>query len=141
MTDLPDINVWLALVDGNHVHHSSAQRYRQHQAGPLVAFCRVSMLGFLRLATHRSVLSRPLAPSEAWRIYRQYLGEVDVCFLHEPPGIDDEFEQLSGAPGFSLHLWTDAYLAAFARSAGCRMVSFDSDFGNFPSLEFLHLSA
>jgi predicted nucleic acid-binding protein len=31
-------------------------------------------------------------------------------------------------------LWTDAYLAAFALSAGLRMVSFDSDFGRFAGL-------
>jgi len=27
MTDLLDINVWLALVDENHIHHTTAKQY------------------------------------------------------------------------------------------------------------------
>ncbi len=140
MTDLPDVNVWLALADENHIHHTAAQRYWQHQAAPAVAFCRISMLGFLRLATHRSVLSRPLSPAEAWAIYQQYLAQEDVGFVHETPATEGEFQTLTCQPGFSPQLWTDAYLAAFARSAGCRIVSFDSGFASFPGLEFLHLA-
>lgn len=140
MTDLPDVNVWLALVDENHVHHSAAQHYWQHQAASSVAFCRVSMLGFLRLSTHRSVLSRPLFPAEAWGIYQQYLDAVDVCFLDEAPALEEAFKELTCQSGFSQYLWTDACLAAFARSVGCRLVSFDSDFARFPNLDFLLLS-
>jgi toxin-antitoxin system PIN domain toxin len=139
MIDLPDVNVWLALVDENHIHHASAQRYWQHQAAASVAFCRVSMLGFLRLATHRKVLSRPLSPAEAWHIYQQYLDEPDVRFVPETSFVEREFQVLTRLPGFSPPLWTDAYLAAFAQTAGCRIVSFDSDFQRFPSLDFLHL--
>ena len=139
MTDLPDVNVWLALADENHIHHTAAQRYWQDQAAPSVAFCRISMLGFLRLATHRSVLSRPLSPAEAWDIYQQYLAQEDVCFVHETPATEREFQALTCQSGFFPQLWTDAWLAAFARSAGCRIVSFDSDFKAFPNLDFLHL--
>lgn len=42
MTDLPDINVWLALADENHVHHKRARTYWQNDAPPTVAFCRIS---------------------------------------------------------------------------------------------------
>ncbi len=141
MTDLPDVNVWLALADGNHVHHSAAQDYWRTRAAPQVVFCRVSMLGFLRLSTHRRVLSRPLTPAEAWDIYHQYLNEADVGFVHESPTIESEFKTLACQSGFSQRLWTDAYLAAFALSSGCRIVSFDSDFERFTGLEFLHLVA
>lgn len=139
MTDLPDVNVWLAMADENHVCHSTAQHYWQVQAAPLVVFCRVSMLGFLRLSTHRSVLSRSLTPGEAWGIYLRYLDEADVGFAHEAPTLEEEFKALACRADFSQRLWTDAYLAAFARSAGFRIVSFDSDFGHFGDLDFLHL--
>lgn len=59
MTDLPDINVWLALADENHVQHKRARTYWQNDAPPTVAFCRISMIGFLRLATQSRVLSAP----------------------------------------------------------------------------------
>jgi toxin-antitoxin system PIN domain toxin len=140
MTDLPDVNVWLALADENHSHHAAAQSYWLHQAAPSVVFCRVSMLGFFRLATHRNVLSRPLTPAEAWGIYRTYLDQEDVDFLSESSAVEGEFQTLTCQPGFSPQLWTDAYLAAFARCVGCRIVSFDSDFKDFPGLDFLHLS-
>jgi hypothetical protein len=140
MSDLLDVNVWLALADENHSHHAAAQRYWQNQAAPSVAFCRVTMLGFLRLATHRTVLSRSLSPGEAWEIYQRYLAQEDVDFVHESPTLEREFQTIACQPGFSSRLWTDAYLATFARSAGCRIVSFDTDFkGLLPDRDFLLL--
>ena len=56
MTDLLDANVWLARVDENHVHHATAVAYWQNQAQDTMAFCRISLLGFLRLATRKGVL-------------------------------------------------------------------------------------
>lgn len=142
MSDLPDVNVWLALADENHSHHAAAQRYWQNQAAPSVAFCRVTMLGFLRLATHRNVLSRALSPGEAWETYQCYLGQEDVNFVHETPTLEREFQAIACQPGFSHRLWTDAYLAAFALSAGCRIVSFNSDFTDLlPDRDFLLLTS
>ena len=60
--------------------------------------------------------------------------------MPEPPGQDDRFCALSCAPGFALHLWTDAYLAAFAMAGPCRQVSLDDDFKRFAGLVFLHLA-
>ena len=140
MTDLPDVNVWLALADGNHSHHAAAQRYWQHQAASSVAFCRVTMLGFIRLATHPKVLSRPLSPAEAWGIYRQYLDQADVGIVHENPATEAVFETLTRQADFSPPLWTDAWIAAFALSNGWRVVSFDADFNAFAGLDFLHLT-
>jgi toxin-antitoxin system PIN domain toxin len=139
MIDLLDVNVWLALVDENHVHHDAAQAYWQRQAAESVAFCRVSLLGFLRLATHRGVLSQPLTPREAWAIVQRYLAEPDICLLQEPPGVDETFIQWTLDPDFAPSRWTDAYLAAFAQASGGRMVSFDADFDRFAGLHFLRL--
>ena len=140
MTNLPGVNVWLALVEENHVHHRAAQEYWQNQASPTVAFCRVSMLGVLRLSTHPRVLSRPLTSTEAWDVYQKYLGEPDVCLLPEPATLDAAFRSLSSARAFAHHHWTDAYIAAFAISANCRVVSFNANFERFNSIDFLHLN-
>ncbi|NLT72312.1 MAG: PIN domain-containing protein [Verrucomicrobiaceae bacterium] len=139
MRDLPDINVWLALADGQHPHHGVAQAYWKGEAAPVVGFTRVTMMGFLRLSTRPGVLSRPLVPDEAWAIYRAYLARDGIRLLPDAPGLDSEYERLALDSGFLHRLWTDAYLAAFAISGACRVVSFDGDFARFEGLSFLHL--
>jgi len=136
--DLPDVNVWLALIDQNHVHHTAASRYWLESRTEL-AFCRVSMLGLLRLSTLPCVLSRPLTAAEAWEIYRTYLTDPQICFLSEPESTEWHFAALTAGTDLSPRLWTDAYLAAFAMAGALRLVSFDSDFARFPGLRFLHL--
>ncbi len=138
MTDLPDVNVWLALVDENHIHHESACAYWQDRSAPEIAFCGVTALAFLRLSTHPKVLSRPLTSGEAWDIYQRY--RMEVGFMVDSPEIDRGFMDLTRRMDFPHHLWTDCYLAALARFRNCRIVSFDTDFNRFPDLSFLHLA-
>ena len=139
--DILDINVWLALVDENHVHHVSALDYWHHQRADQVGFCRISMLGLLRLSTQTRVLSRTLTNNEAWTIYQRYLATAQVKFLAEPINLDQHLAALSLTTDLPNRLWTDAYLAAFALAAKARLVSFDSDFQRFAELDFLHLTA
>ena len=138
--DLPDINVWLALVDERHVHHHAARHYWENESAERLAFCRVTMLGLLRLSTHPRVMANPLSAAEAWAIYRQFLALPLACFLAEPAAIEAEFAALTLEHDLPHRLWTDAYLAGFAIAAGCRLVSFDGDFKRFPRLNFLYLA-
>lgn len=140
MTDLPDVNVWLALADENHVHHEKALAYWLNDSSPEIAYCRVTALGFLRLSTHPKVLSRPLTSNEAWDIFHRYRNEAQVGFIEDSPAIEDCFRQFSTAEAFTHHLWTDAYLAALAKFKNCRIITFDADFTHFPGLAWLHLS-
>ena len=139
MTDLPDVNVWLSLVDENHAHHEKAVCYWQEQSAPEIAFCRVTALAFLRLASHPKILSRPLTYEESWDIYQRFRIEEQVGFIVDSPEVDKVFMELSREPDFQHHLWTDCYLAALARFRNCRIVSFDKDFNRFPKLTLLHL--
>ena len=141
MNDLPDINIWLALVDKRHVHHVLASNYWADPAVQSRGFCRITANGFLRLSTQAKVFPNPLSPHEAWITYRQFLAIPSIRWLPEPKKLDESYCALSCAPGFPQHLWTDAYLAAFAMGSGCRLVSFDSDFKRFSGLNFLHLAA
>ena len=140
LTDLLDINVWLALVDKRHAQHQAASRYWETQACETLAFCRVTALGFLRLSTHARVLANPLSAQEAWTIYRRFLAIPILRFLAEPAGLDEHFQALTCTPAFPHHLWTDAYLAAFCLAGNYRLVSFDGDFQRFPALNFLRLA-
>jgi toxin-antitoxin system PIN domain toxin len=139
-TDLLDINVWLALVDGNHVFHQSAEHYWNEQTAERIAFCRVTMLGFLRLSSQPRVLSRALFPAEAWRAYRSFIALPEVRFLAEEDSLEQHFADLTLHTTVPAGIWTDAYLAAFAISSGSRLVSFDSDFHSFPEANFLQLT-
>lgn len=139
--DLPDINVWLALTCEDHQHHPRARQYWEDESATQLAFCRVTMLGLLRLATNAKVMkNHPFHPAEAWKIYRDFVALPEVLFIPEPTGVEHQFGTWSEVADFSVTRWTDAYLAAFAHKAGCRMVSFDSDFRRFQRLDFLHLS-
>jgi len=138
--DIPDINVWLALIDQNHAHHAIASRYWEENSETELAFSRVSMLGMLRLSTQPRVLSRPLSASEAWAIYRQYLAQPHIHFLAEPETIEWHFLTLTEQANLPHRMWTDAYFVAFAIAGGHRLVSFDDDFRRFHDLKFLHLS-
>ena len=141
MTDLLDVNVWLALVDENHAHHEKAITYWCEQSAAEIAFCRVTALAFLRLSTHPKILSRPLSAKEAWDIYQRYRAEAQVGFVLDSPGVDEGFMEYSLQEGFIHSLWTDCYLAALARFRNCRVVSFDQDFHRFPKLAFLDIGA
>ena len=106
-----------------------------------MAFCRITALLFLRPSAHARALANPLSPQEAWTIYRQFLAIPILRFLAEPVGLDEHFNALTCSPGFTHHLWTDACLAAFCLAGNYRLITFDSDYQRFPTLNFLHLSA
>jgi toxin-antitoxin system PIN domain toxin len=140
MTDLLDVNVWLALADSDHTHHGVACTYWMEQEASEVAFCRVSMMGFLLLITHAKVLSNPPSIRQAWTLYHQYRSNPHVVFLEEPPDFEACLQKLASGPFFAHRLWTDAQLAALAITSGCRLVSFDADFQMFEGLNFRHLA-
>ena len=139
--DLPDLNVWLALLNVNHPHQAAAKRYWEEAAAARIAFCRITMLGLLRLSTNKVVMGgAPYSTEEAWQAYQATAALPEVSFLAEPQGIDALMQEHSSAPTFRNADWTDAYLAAFAQMAGLRLVSFDKGFANYQGLNLLPLA-
>ena len=63
--------------------------------------------------------------------YEHILAGGGVHFLEEPPGIQPHLKALTVGARARRDFWTDAYLAAFAQSAGMRMVTFDAGFSRF----------
>lgn len=132
---LPDVNLWLATVLEPHPHHGRAIRWWRRDvlpAGGRVLFCRITQLGLLRLLCHRKVMgSARRSPGEAWKDYALLLDQACVGFLPEPEGLGPVLHEITmRAPGSS-GLWTDAYLAAFARLAELELVTFDRGFRRF----------
>jgi len=138
--DLLDVNVWLANGLPDHPFHPAARRYWEHEAAPRIVFCRITCLGLLRLLTTPAAMQgTPFTVPQAWAAFRSVRVLSEVGFAPEPEGTESLLETWALAGGFGWRHWTDAYLAAFARAGGYRMVSFDGDFSRFPGLSFLHL--
>ena len=137
--DLLDVNVWLALANPGHTHHAAAKNYWSGtQAQPV--FCRVSMLGFLRLVTQAAVMGTAThTPEEAWSIYAAHLHSGRTLFLDESATLEEQVQRYTTKTDFNQRDWNDAWLAGFAVTAGCRLVSFDSGFKQYEELDFLHL--
>lgn len=139
--DLPDVNVWLALAIQEHVHHDAAVSYWSRQESSVRFFCRLSALSLVRLLTQpRLMADRPLTLVNAWALYRSFAELPRVAMLSEPSGIDAALGELV-KPGLPARLFTDTYLAALARSAGSRLVTFDKDFERFEGLALSRLAA
>ncbi len=147
--DLPDLNVWLALVVAEHPHHAAARRYWAEQRvspalGPRVWFCRSTMLGLVRLLTQPKLMGEGvLGLTEAHAIYQQLRQTEGVGFAGDAESADALLTRwvADGQAPMPPRLWTDAWLAASAEAAGLRLVSFDADFARFPLTRRLHLGA
>ena len=138
--DLPDINVWLALLNEQHVHHSLAVDYWEGNAVSRIFLCRITMLGVLRLSTHKTVMGGvPYTVKQAWAAMQGIVDLPEVGFQAEPDGVDAQMRQFTNQPKFRPVDWTDAYLAALAKQAGLRMVTFDRGFGQYAGLNLLVL--
>lgn len=139
--DLPDLNVWVALAIAEHPHHLAAQAYWQHRAAARVWFCRVTMLGLVRLLSQPRLMGEAaLGLRDAFDVYLRFAALPEVGLCQEPPDCEQLLPDLL-EPGTPPRLWTDTYLAAFALSGSLRLVTFDKDFRRFAGMSRLQLTA
>ena len=122
--DLPDLNVWLALVVAEHPHHAAARRYWAEQqsapalVGPRVWFCRSTMLGLVRLLSQPKLMGEGvLGLADAHAIYLQLRQTEGVGFVGDAESADALLASWladNGEAPLPARLWTDAWLAASA---------------------------
>jgi len=123
--NFPDVNVWMALLLGNHVHREAARLWWQAAEGS-IAFTRFTQISVLRLLTTSAAMDgKPLSLSEAWRAYDQLYVDERVGLAPEPPEIEERFRLHARGQTSSPKLWADAWLLAFAESVGGTLVTFD----------------
>ena len=136
---LPDVNVWLALAVQEHPHHAAARHYWAKEAAARVQFCRVMMLGLVRLLTQPRLMgSAALDATATLAHYERFAALPEVGLAAEPADTGAAMRRYVGA-GLPARLITDAYLAAFAATGGLRLVTFDRDFERFDGLHLLRL--
>ena len=126
----PDINVWVALSHGAHVHHVVANDWFESLDGDArFCFCRITQLGLLRLLSAEAVMGDDvLSQSEAWVVYDTWLKDDRAQLMDEPPGIETWFRTRTRSRHASPKVWGDAYLAAFAEASQVTLVTFDRAF-------------
>lgn len=126
----PDINVWVALTHGRHVHHPIASDWCASLAPDVrFCFCRFTQLGLLRLLTAEAVMGdEVMNQPEAWSVYDRWLEDDRVSFLEEPPGLERRFRARSRLRHAAPKTWADAYLAAFAETSQVTLVTLDRAF-------------
>ena len=140
--DLPDLNVWLALVSDRHVHHGAAREWFEALEEQRAVFCRVTQMGLLRLLTHPKVMGEDaLSLAAAWQCYDALRGDARVVYHIEPPHLEARWRLLTTRRGEAYSCWTDAYLAAFAFEQGLRLVTFDRWFERQSGLDKLMLAS
>jgi uncharacterized protein len=138
----PDINVWVALAYRGHQHHPVASSWFEGLKSGTAGFCRLTQLGFLRLLTHPLVMRDEVKTQlEAWKAYDLLASSSRVDFYPEPNSddIEGELRSLTATDRFAPQQWPDAYLAAFAKVAGLRLVTFDRGLSKLAGGEVLLL--
>lgn len=133
MTSLsfPDVNVWLAVLLADHVHRAPARQWWTSDPSAIIAFCRFTQIGVLRLLTTAAAMNgKPLTMSAAWHAYDRLFEDDRVALLPEPDSLDPAFRNLSRSRLASPKVWADAYIVAFAARSNGTLVTFDRALGN-----------
>jgi toxin-antitoxin system PIN domain toxin len=140
MPVLSDVNVLLALCYDRHIHHATALSWLDAQGARAVVLCRSTQLSLLRLLCHAAVMGEDVCTmTQAWEVYDAVLGDDRFFFQSEPDNIEVALRRYTRASTASPMLWQDAYLAAFALTAGMHLVTFDHGFREFPGLSVVLL--
>lgn len=142
MSQLVDVNLLLALVTDRHVHHRDAVLWIDKVPARNAVICRTVQLGLLRLLNNPAVMKEDAIPASAcWTLWRHLLEDERVRFeAGEPGGLEAVFEEFTQDRTFSPRLWSDAYLAAYARAGEYALVTFDRGFRSFGRLNCTVLS-
>ena len=140
MTQLLDVNVWIAAAAHDHLHHQTVSAWMNSQRETL-AFCRVTQMGLLRNLSNRSTMHRDVVTRRgAWRVFEALMADDRVRILSEPDGLESRWMKFSARNDHSHRLWTDDYLAAFAEMAGATLVTLDGSIeARYPSVTVLTL--
>ena len=140
MTQLLDINVWVAAASHGHQHHQVASAWMQSQQETL-AFCRITQMGILRHLSNPAVMRHDIVTRRgAWRVFEALMADDRVRILSEPEGLEARWMKFSAHNDQSHQLWTDDYLAAFAEMAGATFVTLDTAIeARYPSVAVLTL--
>jgi uncharacterized protein len=120
---LLDVNVLIALVWANHIHHDAVHRWFGRNTADGWATCPITQCGFIRVSCNARALAGAVSPSEA----TQLLTELTSHFRHVfwPDDISWTQGHVAGRTLTGHQQVTDAYLLALASRRGQRIATMD----------------
>lgn len=138
---LCDVNFLLSVITDRHKGFSASTSWLSGKPRRSLGLCRLSQLSLLRLLSNKSVMGEDVCTQKsAWNVWDTLLSDSRFTFCAEPPKLDSRLRLLTSGRQITPKLWNDAYLAAFALGASCRLVTFDKGFTQFSELEIDLLS-
>ncbi len=135
---IPDVNLLFHAYDSDSPRHEKARAWWEELMNDekLVGLAWVSVLGFIRLATHRQILARPLSVEAACTRARSWLQQPQVSIIHPGSRHAEVLFELLEELGTAGNLTTDAHLAALAIEHQAELHSTDTDFARFSGLRW-----
>lgn len=135
---LPDVNVLVALVWPNHVHHAAAVNWFAAQRDDGWATCPVTESGFIRVSSNRRVIPEARAVPEAAAAIRLLRSVGSHEFWTDEVSLaTTEVVRLEQVQGY--RQVTDAHLLALARVHGGRLVTFDNGLATLGGADVVRL--
>lgn len=123
MRALLDVNVLLALMDRDHVHHRAALGWWRSDRGHGWASCPLTQNGFVRISCQGSFPGRPTAAQAIAQLRRQ-IADSDHAFWPDDITIADA-DWFDHGRILGPNQITDVYLLALAIKNEGRFVTFD----------------
>lgn len=138
---LPDVNVLVYAHREDTPHHEACRAWLESVVNGSEAFglSEIVLSGFVRIATHPKVFTRPSTPAEAFAFCNDLLSSPNRVPVAPGPRHWEIFGRLCRGAGAKGNLVPDAYFAAMAIESGCEWITTDRDFARFKGLRWRHL--
>jgi toxin-antitoxin system PIN domain toxin len=133
-----DVNVLLYASNTTADVHTGAVRFLEKAAtgGDLFCLGWLTVMSYVRMATHPRIFSAPLTPEAALSNVQALAGLPHVRLLSEEDGFLDVYRDVTGAFPVRGNLVPDAHLAALLKQHGVRtLYTRDPDFDKFAFLD------
>lgn len=133
-----DVNILLYASDRGSPLHERAAAFIGECAARKEVFCLawITLMSYLRMATHASIFAKPLSHDEASRNVETLLALPHLRLLSEEEGFWSIYRQCAGEVPSRGNLVPDAHLAALLRQHGVRVLyTHDRDFRRFSFLD------
>jgi uncharacterized protein len=136
---LVDASVLLYAVNEDAEHHTTARSWLtgELRGTRTVGLSWVALLAFLRLSTKVGLFPSPLTVDQATGQVRRWLDHPRTVRLAPTARHADVLAGLLAGVGAGGNLVNDAHLAALAVEHAATIVTFDSDFGRFPGVQWV----